>query len=339
VVSSYPSLPLVSTEDHRFPVLCGPSTNHRPCHRELGKRLPRGSSLPGGAAGSGSERLDRYAVRMSQDPPAMDEFPPQHRHNYGGRCWWCGAVADSREHKHKKTDLTREFGSGPYLGDLAVVRGFQGKLRQVQGPDANEVKFARVLCAPCNNARSQPFDAAYDVLASFVVDNEPTILRTRWFRFSDVYGAGWRSARENVAKYYVKHIGCRLAEAGIKVDQPVLDYLDGRSAGMTGLEMHFEIRGDIVAVFQHVRSRHGEDFSQGLWMGDLHCMYSPSTGAISQVQGFLGYRWLRLNYLYDSRITRPQGSFQRNRVRLLYGASIDPATIDRECEECKSQGN
>lgn len=253
----------------------------------------------------------------------MDGVPPQHRHDYGGRCWWCGAVADSREHKHKKSDLIREFGSGPYLGDLAVVRGFEERLRQVQGPDANEVKFPRVLCAPCNNARSQPFDAAYDVFAGFIADNEDTILQTRRFRFSDVYGIGWRSAKEDLAKYYVKHIGCRLAGAGIKVEQPVLDYLDGRSASLVGLEMQFEIRGDIVAIFRYLRSRYGGSSSQGLWMGDLLCMYSPSTGAISEVQGFLGYRWLRLNYLYDPRTRRSLGSFRRNRVRLLYGESID----------------
>jgi hypothetical protein len=63
----------------------------------------------------------------------MGQVPPQHRYDYGGRCWWCGAAADSREHKHKKTDLAREFGSGPYIGASAVVRAFEGKLRQVQG--------------------------------------------------------------------------------------------------------------------------------------------------------------------------------------------------------------
>jgi hypothetical protein len=269
----------------------------------------------------------------------MDGVPPQHRHDYGGRCWWCGAVADSREHKHKKTDLIREFGSGPYLGDSAVVRGFDGTLRQVQGPDSNEVKFPRVLCAPCNNARSQPFDAAYDTFAGFIADNEDTILLTRRFRFSDVYGIGWRSARENLAKYYAKHISCRLADAGIKVEQPILDYLDGRSSSLTGLEMQLEIRDDIVALYRHLRSHHGESSSQGFWMSDLLCMYSPSTGAISEVQGFMGYRWLRLNYVYDSRIRLPQGSFRRNRVRLPYGASVDASTVDSECEECRAKGN
>jgi hypothetical protein len=154
-----------------------------------------------------------------------------------------------------------------------------------------------------------------------------------------MYGSDWRPARENLAKYYVKHIGCRLADAGIKVEQPILDYLDGRSSSLTGLNMQFEIRDDIVELYRHLRSHYGESSSQGFWMSDLLCMYSPSTGAISEVQGFLGYRWLRFNYVYDSRIRRPQGSFKRNRVRLAYGASVDPSAVGSECEECKAKRN
>ena len=225
-----------------IPVCRGPSREQSREHRGLRSRLvadafgapvlrdqgqigQRGMARPIGA-----ERTDecghfgRYAVLMSQGPAPMQEVPGQHRFDYGGRCWWCGVVADSREHKHKKTDMTREFGPGPYIGDLGVVRGFEETLRPVQGPGSDELKFARVLCATCNNARSQPFDMAHDAFMTFVANNENSILRTRRFRFSDVYGGEWRSNRENLAKYYVKHVGCRLAQAGIKVEQPILDY-------------------------------------------------------------------------------------------------------------------
>jgi hypothetical protein len=268
----------------------------------------------------------------------MQEVPRRHRFDYGGRCWWCGAVANSREHKHKKTDMTREFGPGPYVGDSGVVRGFEETLRPVQGPGSDELKFARVLCATCNNVRSQPFDMAYDTFTTFVINNEDSIIRARRFRFSDVYGGAWRSARENVAKYYVKHVGCRLAQAGIKVEQPILDYLDGRSKVLAGLEMTFEIRTDIVALMEHLRL-HSEDFGGMLWMGDLYCTYSPSAGTVDEVQGFLGYRWLRLNYFYDMRILHPRSSFRRNKVKLQQGASVDLSRAEDECEECKADRN
>jgi hypothetical protein len=277
--------------------------------------------------------LDRYAVSMSEEE-SMPEVPRHHRYDYGGRCWWCGGTADSKEHKYKRTDLTRTFGPGPYVGDAAVVRGVEGMSRQVQGPKSDELKFPPVLCATCNNARSQPFDLAYDVFAEFISKYEDRILRTGTFRFSDVYGGTWRTAKEHLAKYYVKHIGCRLVDAGLKVEQPVLDYLDGRSRHLSGLQMRFGIHGGILALNEHLKT-HGESFGGGLWMGDVTCRYSPSTGSISEVEGDLGYRWLWLYYICDIRINRDRGTFRRNRVKLAYSAPMDLAAVERECGQCK----
>ena len=272
---------------------------------------------------------------MSEEQEASKpEVPRHHRHDYGGSCWWCSALADSREHKYKRTDLVRIFGPGPYVGDAAVVRGVAGLSRQVQGPKSDEVKFPPALCATCNNARSQPFDSAYDAFTEFITQQETQILQTRRFRFSEIYGATWRTAKENLAKYYVKHIGCRLADAGIRVEQPMLDYLDGRSHRLSGLQMRFGIQGGILALTEHMRS-HGDSFGGGLWMGDLVCMYSPSTGSISEVEGDLGYCWLGLYYTYDARIKRNGGSFRRNRVKLAYSAPIDVSMVERECGQCK----
>jgi hypothetical protein len=72
-------------------------------------------------------------------------------------------------------------------------------------------------------------------------------------------------------------------------------------------------------------------------MGDLVCMYSPSTGSISEVEGDLGYRWLGLYYIYDPRIKRDRGSFGRNRVKLAYSAPIDMSMVERECGRCKDK--
>jgi hypothetical protein len=206
--------------------------------------------------------------------------------------------------------------------------------RQVQGPKSEEVKFPPVLCASCNNARSQPFDSAYDAFAEFITQQETQILRVGQFCFSEVYGRTWRTAKENLARYYVKHIGCRLADAGIRVEQPMLDYLNGRSRRLSGLQMRFGIQGGILALTEHLRS-HGDAFGGGLWMGDLVCMYSPSTGSVTEVEGDLGYRWLGLYYIYDIRINRDRGSFRRNRVKLAYSTPIDLSAVERECGQCR----
>jgi len=35
----------------------------------------------------------------------------------GPGCWWCGAPADSREHKFKKSELRLNNGPGPWRGE------------------------------------------------------------------------------------------------------------------------------------------------------------------------------------------------------------------------------
>ncbi|MFC5112013.1 hypothetical protein [Kibdelosporangium philippinense] len=40
-------------------------------------------------------------------------IPDDIRHDYAGQCWWCGSVADTREHRYKRSDLIRDFGKGP----------------------------------------------------------------------------------------------------------------------------------------------------------------------------------------------------------------------------------
>jgi hypothetical protein len=241
--------------------------------RVLSDYLPRWQASDTGAAEAAC--FDRYDAPMSEEQEApKPEVPRQHRYDYGGSCWWCGAVADSREHKYKRTDLARIFGPGPYVGDAAVVRGVAGLSLQVQGPKSGEVKFPPVLCATCNNARSQPFDSAYDAFTEFITQQETPILQTRRFRFSEVYGAEWRSAKENLAKYYVKHIGCRLADAGIRVERPMLDYLDGRSHRLSGLQMRFGIQGGILALAGHMRS-HGDSFGGGYGWAILYACTAP----------------------------------------------------------------
>jgi hypothetical protein len=89
-----------------------------------------------------------------------------------GRCWWCGAPADSREHKMKRSDIVREDGKPPYTGLRTLTRFSAGGRQDFTGPNSPLMKFGTSLCARCNNERSQPFDAAWDALTEHVAKNE-----------------------------------------------------------------------------------------------------------------------------------------------------------------------
>lgn len=98
-------------------------------------------------------------------------------------CWICKAPADSAEHRLKKTDIVRAFGSGPYSGLGAPIHTKGSVSKIIQGPGSSSLKYDKSLCHACNTSGTQKFDRAYDRLISWVYANEDAVLRRRFTNF------------------------------------------------------------------------------------------------------------------------------------------------------------
>jgi hypothetical protein len=201
------------------------------------------------------------------------QLPPLAPHDYTGTCWWCGAQANSREHRHKASDLRREFAKQEYAaGEVIVSRG-EEKI-PVQGPNSAKVKFGDVFCARCNNERSQPFDLAYDRLMKWFLANEQSVEATGVIRLEEI-DRNWQGEAGNVLRYFVKHIGCRVAEAGYTVPPALAEFLDGGDYP-DGLICSLEIDGAFGAInwiLTNNPSEHGTSGNLGL---------GPITGEIGR---------------------------------------------------------
>jgi len=155
-------------------------------------------------------------------------------------------------------------------------------------------------------------------------NNESHIWSSKQFKLSTVYGSNWLKERDNLVKYYVKHICCRLASDKVFIKPEIIDFLDGNS-NLKYISMKAEIREDIVALIQH-SAKSGDDVG-GLWLGSMDCMISQSTGEVSDITSFIGYRWFRLNYMYDDKILVPENSFSEDLVVLSTDYNVEPITI------------
>lgn len=105
--------------------------------------------------------------------------------------------------------------------DLREVRGKRGISRDRYGV----VKFLKSLCDTCNNARSQPFDKAYDIYSRYVSRTWLRIMPGIDFR--EVFGTAWDEPTLDLARYYGKHFGCRMVRAGVPVPESLRTFLDG----------------------------------------------------------------------------------------------------------------
>lgn len=143
-----------------------------------------------------------------------------------GVCWWCGGVADSTEHRHKKTDLKR-FGTGA-LAPVWQSEDYPTP-QVIRSPSSKSwtVRFGKVLCRTCNGTRSQPFDRAYERFSDALVAGMDGWWRSAGFDMEGLYGESWEEDALNLARYYVKNFGCQLADGNVPPPRTMVDFLDG----------------------------------------------------------------------------------------------------------------
>jgi hypothetical protein len=131
------------------------------------------------------------------------------------KCWICGRVAKTREHKFKKSDLIRSSTSWAPDDKPYFVSG--GVKRRIASPNDKIATFGKVLCSECNNARTQPFDYAYEAFSRWVNQIDRKIMALSHLDFSAIYGADFGPSVLNLKKYFMKHLGCRLASLGYSI--------------------------------------------------------------------------------------------------------------------------
>jgi hypothetical protein len=221
-------------------------------------------------------------------------------HDYTGTCWWCRSPADSREHRHKSSDLRREFNMAEYAaGDVVVVR--TAEQRTVRGPGSRQLKFGISLCAPCNNRRSQPFDLAYDQFIEWYLANEVEVERAGLIRLDAVYG-DWQTGTTQLLRYFVKHIGCRIADAGFTVPDALREFLDGRGEPV-GLVCSFEINGVFCGISAIAKSNLTEYGTAGnLYLGPVTGELTRAEGHATLLRGWWGYHGLQLVWEWNNQL-------------------------------------
>ncbi|OUZ07351.1 hypothetical protein BHE97_17145 [Aeromicrobium sp. PE09-221] len=202
-----------------------------------------------------------------------------------GLCWWCQKrPATTGEHKYKHSDLKRLMGDDDvlYWGDHEQFRELRGR-SGIKRDRHGVVKFPKSMCGPCNNARSQPFDLAYDRYAKYVTER-PT-RKIPGLDFEAVYGESWENDLLNLARYFGKHFGCRMARSRVPVPESLRSFLDG-STDMPDAHMALITTDSVHRLYRH-----------GMYIGpdgvDVSSDCSRFTGYVMAVYlGSFGVRYM-----------------------------------------------
>ncbi len=239
-----------------------------------------------------------------------------------GVCWICGKPSATGEHRIKKSDLVERFGKGPYRGDDALVHVKEDRIRNLQGPDSNLVKYEKNLCAYCNNTFTQPFDRAYEEFIPWVMQNEAEVLKRRVIDFESVYGPDWANKQRDLFKFFAKCFGCWLDEAGRAVPADIIELL-GKDDFKTEFYITFQVNEDQLLL---------DAADQAIGTQPLVAHKKPSTGEEIGFQCGNHYRWLTIMYWYNHFPLEPVGAAWTANSKFLYLGWYEPLTSEERTE-------
>jgi len=206
------------------------------------------------------------------------------------KCWICGDPADSREHKFKRTDLAHSSATWAPADQPYFIS--EGEWRRIQGPDSRLVKFEKVICQACNNARTQPFDLAYVRFADWVNQKDAGLMQDTQIDFTEIYGSDFQEGVLNLLKYFAKQLGCRIASDDYGLPTNLAASL--ATGDITPFEVSFSRNAELAGFPMRGRGM--------LHNFPLIGMASPTTGAVHHpyISGtVVGY--LDVIYRYDYR--------------------------------------
>jgi hypothetical protein len=245
----------------------------------------------------------------------------------------CGAPADSREHKFKKSDLVRRYGAQPFkeMGGLAHFYHGEEIVRNIQGVSAKLLTYDPIICSRCNNVVSQPWDQAYQQFESWLFNNSRVVLQRRFILLEEVFGTDMLRKVPSLYKYFVKAFGCRLAYADEQIPQDIVqllpcDYFE------TKLLLAFAMNKS--SFFLHPTCR--EEF---LGLGDIERIDSRTYGKMERYVWHMQIGWLRVHFFYNDHVPPGAGAPWASDSACLYLGEVESLTLDEAIELFRAKGN
>jgi hypothetical protein len=191
-------------------------------------------------------------------------------------CWICGErPADSAEHKVKASDIRSIAPNLSQRTPAFLQTNHEATNRRIGTANADVLKFAHSLCGYCNNAGTQVYDDAWRKLSDYLHGNWREIAARGSFDLSKAFGAETAKQAVRVQLYFVKVLGCKLLEDGVRVD--LGSFSQALLAGTAHPEVTLLVTSSLVPAGELLSYesdvsvlRNGEEVYSAVWMNLVH---------------------------------------------------------------------
>jgi hypothetical protein len=117
----------------------------------------------------------------------------------------------------KASDLRSMFGRVSQRAPLYMHTPLRRNL-PVPGIKSDKLKFKALLCACCNNERTQPHDQAWEKLSRHLRERQPPVRPGTVVSLARVFPGTVRQSMLSVHLYFVKLFGCLVTEHSVPLD-------------------------------------------------------------------------------------------------------------------------
>ncbi|WP_174545770.1 hypothetical protein [Nocardiopsis dassonvillei] len=265
-------------------------------------------------------------------------YPKSYAHQMTGLCWWCGHPAETGEHIFKKSDIKKHMMPNKTTDEsgISMISREDGAIREIQGPNSKHLKFRKSMCARCNNQKSQPFDNSYDLFIEYALTVARTERCSTTIRFSDIFGSSWTKQRDNLIRYFMKHIGCRLHDNGIRVPKKMVEYMNGDSINPDGVQFLFGNRLDLAAYLDHMEAVH--NYSRvNFFTGDPVVLTRKKPEPGCRIRSHLTSESFCVEYLVDLDGNLEASGIKGDSIEIEAGYIQNPEGMMNDCGICLSE--
>jgi hypothetical protein len=139
-------------------------------------------------------------------------------------CWICNTnPADSGEHRFKATDIRARAAGISQQNPIRMHHGVKqlgnDKINvPVASAKSTRLMFERSICKHCNNARTAPYDDAWQQLSEELTGNWRTIREAGRLNLMRPFPHDTQALAIDVHLYFVKMLGCKIFEDRLALD-------------------------------------------------------------------------------------------------------------------------
>lgn len=227
------------------------------------------------------------------------------------KCWICGNVANSEEHRFKASDIKRTYGKkfeGAYFDE-------NNKMIDITNYKNKSLKFPKVICEECNTKKTKPHDNSYDLFIEYTDNNFKELLKTKQIDFRKVYGINWKVQKKSLYRYYAKHAGCKIEtsdlEYNISTDE-LANFING-AENIDSFTIQFELK-----IFVKSLHEYANKLNKYTHLFNGPTIYFGEDKSNLSFGGWLSKNWMTTNWICSFKINDcKKMNFERPIEKLL----------------------